>query len=642
MYYSWRNDDLWQIRINHNDFDDFEQPYIGNGILGFRFDKLIAGTGEKPLYVISRAVYDDGNQLYLPECNHIGLQLDGVSYKPENGQHNLEQVLDLRNAVVSMRDNWEYKSGKSVCVEIEMFVPRTFGNASYISVSVKNLTETAIIRFGLNGKGLTDFYDMEFSEGNDSEIVGRYLTKIKRRQVSQALKYSCSGLREFKTKVDKDEISVSADSTGQSFKLELFHSVGSYTESSDTYSDALKKVKMLYESGRDSLMDASSTQWKNIWKHGIAFRNKDFEWEKSIIVHQFYLLCSLEVTGYPFGPLGLSKIEWGGLQLWDADFWLFRAILPLWPDFAKSFINYRRECLEGAKNHARSRRFKGAWYGWMTTENGDNITPLRYNDELHVNVWIALAAWEYYVLTGDEVFLRDTSWPIISEIADFFVSRSELEIDGYYHINFVIGPDEAVCENGCYGLGPKYRVDDNFLTNFGVKRLLENACKCAEILGQDVKIKWNELKEKIYLLKPNSYGIIPEYEGYNDEGIKQADVILAFYPLGYDAGEDIIRKNISFYANKQLGSGPTMTSQIESCILMGMGEKEAGLNRLFRGIKEFTRGAHYILFECRDIENDNSIMLTAIGGELQALIYGYYGAALNSMEKIPRLAQYMD
>ncbi|WP_193438396.1 hypothetical protein [Clostridium thermosuccinogenes] len=52
------------------------------------------------------------------------------------------------------------------------------------------------------------------------------------------------------------------------------------------------------------------------------------------------------------------------------------------------------------------------------------------------------------------------------------------------------------------------------------------------------------------------------------------------------------------------------------------------------------RGKHYMPFECRD--NDNSIMLTGIGGEIQALIFGYYEADLNNLGNIPRIAQYMD
>ena len=66
MEYSWKNYKLWQIRINENDFDDFIQPYIGNGIMGCRFDKLVIGVDEKPLCNLSRAVYD---ALTTDECD---------------------------------------------------------------------------------------------------------------------------------------------------------------------------------------------------------------------------------------------------------------------------------------------------------------------------------------------------------------------------------------------------------------------------------------------------------------------------------------------------------------------------------------------------------------------------------------------
>jgi hypothetical protein len=35
-------------------------------------------------------------------------------------------------------------------------------------------------------------------------------------------------------------------------------------------------------------------------------------------------------------------------------------------------------------------------------------------------------------------------------------------------------------------------------------------------------------------------------------------------------------------------------------------------------------------------------MLTGIGGEMQALIFGYYGADLKNTGIIPRMAEYME
>jgi protein-glucosylgalactosylhydroxylysine glucosidase len=515
-----------------------------------------------------------------------------------------------------------------------MFVPRTFGNTSYLSFSIENLDEGANLKFGLLGYELADKYNMDFAQLIDSTVIGDYRTVKQNRPVSQALKWKSAGLGSISTEVSGNNLEIYACTEKGSAKLELFHSIRSYEESSNTRSDVLKSIKHICELGRDELFNTNSKEWKRIWRNGLAFRNDDFQIEKSILVHQFYYLCSLEICDYPLGPLGLSKNEWGGNQLWDADFWTFRAIVPLWPDLTKSIINFRKKTLNAAKEHARVTGYKGAWYPWQTDDEGRNITLTGFNEELHVNVWIALAAWEYYVVTGDKQFLSDTGWPIISSIADFFVSRLQFESDGLYHLNIVLGPDEAVYECG------RLRVNDNFLTNFGVKKLMGAACKVAGILGTAAKEKWSEVKENIYLPVPDANGIIPEYRGYIGHGIKQADVILAFYPLGYEADSDIIRKNIKYYRDKQMYYGPFMSSQIESCIIMKLGEKEKGLKMLFSGIREYTRGKHYIPFECRD--NDNSIMLTGIGGELQALIFGYYEADLNNFDKIPRLAQYMD
>jgi trehalose/maltose hydrolase-like predicted phosphorylase len=169
---------------------------------------------------------------------------------------------------------------------------------------------------------------------------------------------------------------------------------------------------------------------------------------------------------------------------------------------------------------------------------------------------------------------------------------------------------------------------------------MEVACEASDILGKEAKELWKEIMDRIYLLSPDANGIIPEYKGYYGAGIKQADLLLAFYPLGYEVEKEIISKNIKFYRDKLMYYGPLMSAQIESCILMKQGEKEKGLKRLFGGMTEYMKGKHYIPFECRD--NDNSVMLTGIGGELQALIFGYYGADLKNTENIPRMAEYMD
>ena len=637
--YSWTNDSLWQICICETDFHDFEQPYLGNGILGVRFERLVAGTGEQPLYTLSRTVYDGGQQLLLPAWNHIFLEIGGTAYRPENGVHRLKQILDLRTALVTLVDNWEYSEGKSIEVSVEMFVPRTFGNAAYLSFGVKGLKEEAALKFGILAESSIKRYEMgfsaeTFSSERQGSITGDYKTARQKRAVSQVIRWKADGLEKVSHATGEGGVEVLARVAGGSARLELFHTVISAVESEETLSAAVKKAGTLCELGRDRLFAVSCQEWKRLWPQGLAFNPASFDTAKRLLAHQFFLLCSLEVCDYPLSPLGLSKNEWGGNQLWDADFWIFRAILPLWENFAESIVSYRRKTLEQAMEHAAASGWAGAWYPWQTDDEGRTVAPAGYRDELHVNLWIALAAWEYYKVSGSTSWLLEKGWPVISGIADFLGSRTELEGDGFFHLNGILGPDEAVWECG------KLRVNDNFLTNYGVKKLMKIAEQAAAELSLGGKSHWREVGENIYLPEPDANGILPEYKGYTGHGIKQADVILAFYPLGYPASPEVISKNIKFYRDKQMYYGPLMSSQIESCLIMARGDKEKGLERLIQGMNEFTRGRHYMPFECRD--NDNSVMLTGIGGELQALIYGYYEADLESLDKIPHLSSWID
>ncbi|MCL2461342.1 MAG: hypothetical protein FWF44_01645 [Defluviitaleaceae bacterium] len=635
MDYSWQNDGLWQIKITAEDFADFTEPYIGNGILGVRFGKLVMGADRlNPMGVFSKAVYDGGQQLPIPAWHHVALEAGGVSYTPENGRHSLTQTLDMRGARVSLEDHWEYAPGKAADIRAEMFVPRTYGNASYLGVEI-SCEEAVSATFGIFGQ--EECYDAEFSLGGSadgvSRLIGDYRTKIQNRPVAQVLRWNLSGFSIENGQERAKNGEIRAVSGRAAAKLEIFHALSSYAESDDPRSAAIQAADTLARQGRNRLLDVSETEWKRLWSSALAFETEDFATAQSLLAHQFYLLCSLEDCPYPLAPLGLSSNCWGGNQLWDADLWVFRAILPMWPEYARSIFMFRRRTLDAAKELARVCGYRGAWYPFIADDEGRNITPAQYNDELHLNVWIALAGWEYWLASKDAGFLRNDAWPVISAVADFFASRTEVGLDGKYHLLCVLGPDESVAECG------QMRVNDNFVTNLGVIRVMEIALAAADILGEAPGKDWKRVAGAMFLPAPNAYGIFPEYAGYTEHGIKQADVILAFYPLGIAAAPEVTRRNLIFYRDKQMYYGPMMSAQIEACAYMRLGEKERGLKILFEGVREFMRGPHYILFECRG--NNKSVMLTGIAGELQALIYGYYGAEADNAGGAPRIGEYM-
>jgi len=65
--------------------------------------------------------------------------------------------------------------------------------------------------------------------------------------------------------------------------------------------------------------------------------------------------------------------------------------------------------------------------------------------EIHVNADIAIAQWQLLLATGDVAWLKEYGWPVIREIAQFWVSRVEYNPAGRrYEIHHVTSPDEAV------------------------------------------------------------------------------------------------------------------------------------------------------------------------------------------------------
>ena len=624
------DEELWTFALSAVQLDGFVQPYIGNGNLGTRVGRLVAGTpDDAPLLTLSKTLYDNGQQLAWPEWNGLHLETAGEIFAFENGHHSLRHTLDLRNGMASLDDLWEVKPGVTVRVRIEMLVPRGFDRCSVIRLRLDDLPSAATLRFGLRGAHVADALALSFSQ-DGSFLLGEYSTRKQNRRACQGLCWQATGWTLEAATVAEDSALVTAKTTQNSAELLLFHAVANEPHESQPQKALRERLSSFVALGWEEICERNEREWRQIWPSALAFRHPDARREKMVLAHQFYLLCSLgDSRVVPFGCVGLSMNNWGGSQLWDADFWDLRAILALWPKMARPIIEFRFQTLDKARQHAEKHGFRGAWFPWGTDDEGNDATVPHYVNEIHLGIWVALAAFEYSIAAADDAFLREKAWPLCRDIADFYASRGSWEDDDRFHLRGVIGPDEAVTE---FGAGS---CDDNFLINFGVRRVMEIALQIAENVGEAAPLEWEKVRDGVFLLQPDEQGIIPEFAGYAGQGIKQADTILAFYPLGFAASDKTILQNIRFYREKIMAYGPLMSSQIEACLLMKMNRKEEGLNYLFGELEQHVRGPHLVPNEGKS--NDCTVFLTGVGGELQALIYGFYGAQINDTSVLPRI-----
>jgi len=294
-------------------------------------------------------------------------------------------------------------------------------------------------------------------------------------------------------------------------------------------------------------------------------------------------------------------------------------------------IDRSRQPIVSHQRHAAGLHLRE--FGVGCDETGvENARP-PYRTEIHVNAWIALAAYESAMRSGDLAWLSEV-YPILSGIADATCSRAVRDDGGAWHLLKVLPPDESVVEN------PKNpgTCDDSVTTNLAFAAALWAAIEAARLLHRAAPPLWSEVADGLIILPPGPDGIIPEYRGYSGHEIKQADLILAFYPLGLDLPDEIVRANVNYYRDK-IVCGPLMTEQVDACIRLqrNLGDRTAVLRDLIKRYRRYVHGPFEVPYEC--IDNSNSIMLTACGGIIGTLVYGWFGVSTKrgDWEKLPRI-----
>ena len=191
---------------------------------------------------------------------------------------------------------------------------------------------------------------------------------------------------------------------------------------------------------------------------------------------------------WSISPAGLSSNGYDGHIFWDAETWMYPSLLAQHPDLAAGMDAYRFNRLPEAQQHATATGFAGARFPWESALDGTEQIPppVSVNSEglfeQHITADIALAQWQYYLVTGDKMWLATQGWPVISGAAAFWASHAKRAADGSYHIDDVTDPDEENPD-----------VNDAAFTNAGAKTTLQDAVAAAEALGQPAPASWSQI-----------------------------------------------------------------------------------------------------------------------------------------------------
>lgn len=623
--------DSWKIEATEIDPSNYYGVTVANGMIGivsspepFKVkDVVLAGAYD--LYGRGRV------SNFLRSFNLLNMYLDVDGHRiVSKDVSNMKQVLDMRAA--GFTSSFDYGGKASV---------------SYTYYSLRHLPFTVLMNVSVTAKKDISITGSSVMEAPDAlRDVQNYYNEIDRPHVLINLLTSTAKSPTGKLLMCASNTFLFSEPRGQEPKVihemwdnnmhlmkftknmkagETYRfSIAGSSITSAHHDDPLNEAERLtiYAKleGRDRLLMHHQKAWDSLWKSDIVI-NGDAQAQQDVHSMLYHLYSFVrEGTAYSPSPMGLSGLGYNGHVFWDAELWMFPALLVMHPELAKSMIEYRYQRLEAAKRNAFANGFKGAMYPWESAKSGVEETPvwaLSGPFEHHITADVAMAAWDYYAVTQDKQWLREKGYPILSATADFWTSRVERSGPGRYDINNVVAADEWA-EN----------VDNNAFTNAAAKANLQFASQAAIILGITPNPDWLNVAKNILILKMEN-GVTQEHAMYHGEGIKQADVNLLAYPLKEITEPAQIRKDLEYYETRVPNEGtPAMTQAVFSLLYARLGNadkayawfKEAyqpNLNPPFRVIAETKGGT-------------NPYFATGAGGVLQAVLMGFGGLEITS------------
>lgn len=371
--------------------------------------------------------------------------------------------------------------------------------------------------------------------------------------------------------------------------------------------------------GFDSLVGANDAAWSALWTDRVDVVGND-DLATMVNASEFYLWSSTrEGTDWSISPAGLSSNGYNGHIFWDAETWMYPALLAQHPDLASGMNDYRYSRLGAARAHALATGSVGARYPWESALDGTEqiIPPASVFTEglyeQHISSDVALAQWQYFEATGDKEWLKERGWPVLSAIATFWASRVVPGSGGSYHIDGVTGPDEENAD-----------VNDEVYTNAAAATVLTDAVRAAKIVGVAPPAAWTRIASGLVVPSDPTLGIDPEFSGYQGQLIKQADASMLEYPLGYPIPPAVAEGNVVYYTPRTDPKGPSMSDAINSIDASQSGTPGcASYVFTLRSVQPFIRDVFDQFSETRT--GGVLTFMTGIGGFLQEFLYGYSG-----------------
>ncbi|KAJ2960828.1 hypothetical protein NQZ79_g3891 [Umbelopsis isabellina] len=584
---------------------------------------------------------------------NVGVDLDQIK--------SYSQSMSIRNGLVQTTVSWSPFNSTNIQLSYTVLAHRSRPNLGLVRLEVSGLKngQEVIITDVLDGAGAQRVQAEQAGKLNESDLSHAIYSTVQPEGISNVTAWEISAIdivgngNTYKVADvpesvglgnNKSTIAQSYSVTPSGGKLTVIKAVG--IASSDAFKGkeketALSAAKKALSDGWDKVVKEHESAWEDIWSEGGeieimgAGKGGDSMLDELQMTSRsslFHLLANVRdgnegpgLGDNSIAPAGLTSDSYAGGIFWDADTWMYPGLLSLFPDYAMSINNYRSKNLGAAIQNAKQFDSDGLLYPWVAFRYGNctGIGPC-YDYEYHLNNDIALAQWQYYLVTKNETWLEEKGYPIMQHVSEFWAGHvTKNDTTGTYTTRNETDPDEYA----------NFR-DNAAFTDAGVAVTLRNTIAAASALGKSHQVpsNWSDIANNITVLYDPTSEVILEYEGFNaSTPVKQADVILLIYPLEYNVIDSNV--DLAFYAGATSPNGPGMTYSIFSIDSSQLATQGCeSYTYLLQSSDPYLRGPYAQFSEqTTDVYADNGgtnpayTFLTGHGGYLQVWTHGFTG-----------------
>jgi beta-phosphoglucomutase family hydrolase len=455
---------------------------------------------------------------------------------------------------------------------------------------------------------------------------------------------------------------------GQTLRIDRFTAVGASSQDAQPGAVAAAHVADAQARGMSELIARHRDAWSERWDASDIQVEGDPEAQRALRFAAYQLQSAADPTDehVSIGARAMTGVVYSGHVFWDTEIYMLPFFALTWPEAARALLMYRHHTLPAAREKAAKFGARGAFYAWESADTGEDVTPASVigpggvvvqirlaQQEQHISADVAYGCWNYWRITGDDVFLLEAGAEIIIETARFWASRAELGGDGQRHIRGVTGPDE-------YHTG----VDDDAYTNWmarwnlrtAVTTVLEMASRWpepwadlrAQLKLEDAELdEWAAVAQALHTGFDAKTGLIEQFRGYfalkdfplsslvsrtvpvdvllgldriiHTPIIKQPDVLMLIWLFWDEFAPEVREANFRFY-EPRCAQGSSLSPCVHALLAARLGHMDLA--------EKYFRQASEIDLSNNRGDSAGGIHAAALGGLWQAAVFGFAGLRL--------------